>query len=318
MPAPFPDRAAVIARILDRVAAGERLKPLCRQPGMPSYEAVYGWTRRDRALDEALAAAMRQGRLVRGDTFDEARAQALLDRLRAGETLQQLTRHPCPPMPNAGRLELWRTLRPDFDEQLRRVLAAARVQRGHATAARLRPAYRPFTQAEGDRVLVRVGRGEPLASLAEADPTLPPAWLVRLWRREAPEFAADLAANIRAGRIHRARAGARRRRQALVDRLVVAIIEGASFNDLGGRDGFPGRRTLGRWVRQDAEFARRIAQACHDREEGLIELAQMAIGEGPMTLKALRQRLGPINRRAASLRVRPGIRRKPRKPQADA
>ncbi|HEY0648699.1 hypothetical protein [Phenylobacterium sp.] len=308
MPAPLPDRNGLKAEILRRVAAGETLKAVCASPGMPRPRTVYGWTWTDASFDDALAEALRKGEWLRHRAFDEDKARAFLARLAAGEPLTQLVNEPA--MPNELTLRHWRMEQGQFGAEVRRLVRMHQVARGVARGQARLARYRPWNEAEGDRVLVRVGRGEPIPGLCRGDPGLPEPWLIERWRRESPEFAHDLALHIQTGRRKRPSRHAARRREAVVEALMMAILRGGTFNSLQGRNGFPTRRTLGRWVRKDPEFAKAVARACRDREDALLA-AQLDILDraGSLPMRSLRRLLAPLRRRVASLRTRPGFRR---------
>ena len=84
--APYRYPPHVRLLVLERLAAGERLKDICRGDGMPCAESVTGWMR----AGPGFAAAVAQARL-RGDDarrrFDPARAEAFLARARAGASI---------------------------------------------------------------------------------------------------------------------------------------------------------------------------------------------------------------------------------------
>ena len=255
------------------------------------------------------AAAVRQGRWRRRYAFQEDQARAFLARLAAGEPVTKLVRDPA--MPNEMTLRYWRATQGAFAAEMHRLVRVFRTERGARRGLARLAGYRPWTQAEGDRVLVRVGRGEPITGLHRADPTLPEPWLIARWRRESPEFARDLELHLRAGRRMRPRELARRRREALTGAVCGAVAEGGSFNSVQKQDGLPTRRTLGRWVRTDPEFARWIAQACDDREEELLARKLRILDRAGLSDARLRRLLAPLSRRIASLRTRPGFRRHP-------
>lgn len=309
MPAPLPDRNARKAEILRRVAAGETLRAVCAAPGMPRPRTVFGWTWTDKSFDDALAEAQRKGRWLRHRAFDEDKARAFLARLAAGEPIGRLVE--APGMPNALTLAHWRAEQGQFGAEVLRLVRMHRAARAAARGEARRARYRPWTEEDGDRVLVRLARGEPIAGLARADPTLPEPWLIHRWRHESREFAHDLAVTLKTARRRRPARHARLRREAVVEALLEAIAQGGTFSSLQGQNGLPTRQTLARWVRNDRAFAEAIAQACRDREEGLVA-AQLDIlaRAGAMSDAKLRRLLAPLRRRVASLRTRPGSRRR--------
>jgi len=83
-------RPRVRQQILDRLAAGERLKHICRDAEMPCQESVTGWMRRDPEFARAVAEACE-------DREDWYRDQMLDLVIRAGPASQKaLTRLTAP------------------------------------------------------------------------------------------------------------------------------------------------------------------------------------------------------------------------------
>lgn len=58
---PPEDRAAIIESIFARMSEGETLRAICRDPGMPSYGAVYDWIEQDPELASRLECARARG-----------------------------------------------------------------------------------------------------------------------------------------------------------------------------------------------------------------------------------------------------------------
>lgn len=115
---------AIADEIVRRSAAGETLRGMCREPGMPSFETVQKWLRKRpafrAAVDEARVAA---GLPWRGppSTYCEATAEAIWVRLAAGEPLVKILADP--EMPAWSTVHRWMHQRPEF----RRALHSARV-----------------------------------------------------------------------------------------------------------------------------------------------------------------------------------------------
>lgn len=61
MPHPSKKDPELIDSVLERVAKGEPLAPILREPGMPHYTAWYDWCRADEALSLAYARARAAG-----------------------------------------------------------------------------------------------------------------------------------------------------------------------------------------------------------------------------------------------------------------
>lgn len=110
-----------------RVAAGEVLYTLCRQPGMPTSQSVRMWTKKHADFREALMAARKAGgRTVRGGgvwTYTPEIADEVFDRLCDGEALSAIGDDPA--MPCLSTLFYWRRRFPDFETL---VQTAKRIQ----------------------------------------------------------------------------------------------------------------------------------------------------------------------------------------------
>lgn len=57
----FPDRHKVVDAICERLAKGEGIATICRDPDMPSFNRVYEWRKADQAIDEKINAARALG-----------------------------------------------------------------------------------------------------------------------------------------------------------------------------------------------------------------------------------------------------------------
>lgn len=57
----YPDRAAVIDAICERLARGEGLTVICRDKGMPHFSVIYRWRKDDPELDAKLDLARKIG-----------------------------------------------------------------------------------------------------------------------------------------------------------------------------------------------------------------------------------------------------------------
>jgi hypothetical protein len=115
------------AEICRRVAAGALLHPLCREPGMPTTQAVEGWIVRYPEFGAALRAARAaSGRPAgtRGQPFSycEAVAEAIFERLCGGESLTSITRDRA--MPSMSTVRYWRAHVAGFDDLVREGMAA--------------------------------------------------------------------------------------------------------------------------------------------------------------------------------------------------
>jgi terminase small subunit-like protein len=105
-----------------RVAAGELVYAICREPGMPTPEGIKTWTQKHPDFAEALDAAKRAGGRPPGrrggvSTYCQASADAIFDRLCEGESLTRIGRDPT--MPSLSTIFYWRRRRPEFDDMVR-------------------------------------------------------------------------------------------------------------------------------------------------------------------------------------------------------
>lgn len=263
-------RPALKAEIVARVGAGETVKDICAGPGpgLPSAATVERWAEADPAFGEALAAARGRAR-ARRDAYDPLRAQAVLDRLSTGETIEAVLADPA--MPSRRLYRAWLADQAPFAEAVHRF----RLARAEARTLRLRNRRRAFDQTVADRIIVRTSRGEPLRRMLAADPALPSLAVVARWRREQPDF--DVALRI-IGRVQSARG--RRAVTYTPDlrvRIVTRVREGASLVELGREAGMPCARTLYKWLKSRPEFAAEVSWAREDRkvaDDGLVRLAE--------------------------------------------
>ncbi|WP_372783008.1 hypothetical protein [Phenylobacterium sp.] len=120
--APVRWSVALGARLCQRVAAGELVYAICREPGMPSAEAVRKWALAKAdfgaALDEARRAGGRpSGRRGGVSTYCEATGEALFERLCDGESLTSIGKDPT--MPSLSTIFYWRRRIAEFEDQVR-------------------------------------------------------------------------------------------------------------------------------------------------------------------------------------------------------
>ncbi len=116
-----------------RVAAGESLSAIGREPGMPERSTVRGWARADPVFGEALAGAMRSARLAaraadrarlaarpkpwtpgRPCGYTPAKGEAICRRLVNGESLVAIGRDPGGP--SSATILYWVKHHPEFEE----------------------------------------------------------------------------------------------------------------------------------------------------------------------------------------------------------
>jgi transposase-like protein len=291
-------RPYVRHEILERVGAGERLKAICAEPGMPCPESVTGWARADPAFAAAYAAAKARGAHLRVWLYDEAKAKAVVARLAAGETIAQALKHPG--MPNPRVFRYWRRAQAELHAEVARLTEVKR----QAQAWRARQKWRDYDPKVGDRILVRVGRGAPLRKVLAADKGLPCLAVVRRWRRANRAFADDLKVAMTFARYRR---GARRLwSEALQEAIFCRIAEGASFRDLARQPDMPCLGTLSAWMKTKPGFAEAVLRACELREQALLDdQLDVARALTPATMAEGRKRIAAIGWRIARLRRRP-------------
>lgn len=114
-------------RLCERVAAGELLYAVCREPGMPTPQTVGVWSRKRADFGRALSEARRAGgRAVRGGgvwRFCPATAEEIFERLCEGESLTAIGADPA--MPCLSTIFYWRRRIAEFDQA---VQVAKRIQ----------------------------------------------------------------------------------------------------------------------------------------------------------------------------------------------
>jgi len=123
-----PDLARTICA---RLAAGELLYGLCREPGMPTPEGIRKWALERPGFGKALAAARRAGgrpENTRGgvSTYCQATADEIFVRLCEGESLTRIGADPT--MPSLSTIFYWRRRIPDFEEAVQ-VAKAVQAER---------------------------------------------------------------------------------------------------------------------------------------------------------------------------------------------
>lgn len=105
-------------RLLARLAEGEFLYRICREPGMPSPEGVFRWAQTKPDFGARLDAARRAGGRPPGSrgpvsTFHEALAEEIFQRVCEGEALTRIGEDPT--MPCVWTIFRWRHEKPAFD-----------------------------------------------------------------------------------------------------------------------------------------------------------------------------------------------------------
>lgn len=299
MPSPYRrDVPRLKAQILARVGAGEALRGIGTEAGMPGAQTVRNWARADVGFASELSAARRHAGWMKRCAYDQGKAAVFLARAGAGETIGSLLG--APGLPSAANYRHWKASFPPFAEAARALLKRRDARLGAQGRARRR-AWDPVL---ADRIIVGLNKGVRLDDLLAADPALPSRPILTRWRREQPAF--DRVLRIIFAAWRRRRPATARMPQARIDAVAAHIVEGGSFASFSRLPGGPSRTTLRRWVRVDAGFAAAVAVACEHREHWYEDQIQMASeAAGPADLIA-RRRIGRLKRQLTRLRHRPG------------
>jgi hypothetical protein len=255
MPFAYPDRAQLKLTIIARVAAGETMKAICAEAGMPCADSVQVWRRADPGFAMELAMARRKGGGRRAYGFDEAVAAAFLARVAAGEQIRDLLARPG--MPSQAAYAHWRRTNVGFQEALWRLRGARYRRRSGAGHGR----FRAWDEAMADRILLAVMRGAVLRKLLNSDPAFPCPAVLERWRREEPVWDRALVMAMAAGRRARWRCS-----PELMEEIGQRIAMGASLRSLGTEPDMPSRRTLYAWSRRWPAFARELETASDFRD----------------------------------------------------
>jgi hypothetical protein len=294
------------ARVVARLAAGERLKHICRETGMPCPESVTGWMRADPAFAAEVAQARAAG-AYRRLAFDEDQARRLLARLAAGERIGEILRAPDMPSPATYYRHWLRGRAPAWFQEARARAATEREAARRRSAGR---PYRGFDPAVAERLYVRLWKGgETLRAVLRSDPAFPSLTVLARWRQENPAFDAQMAFLM---------TGWKRRRgrerglctPALTQQIVDHIAEGHSLRSLARLPGMPSARAMSNWVRDRPDFARAVAEACEVRGAMLQDqITERLMAAPPMSGRALRRLTADLSRQETRLRKRPGWKR---------
>ncbi|WP_374469141.1 hypothetical protein [Phenylobacterium sp.] len=261
----FPFKAHVKLAIVERLKGGETLAAICAEAEMPSTVLVHGWARADPVFAEEVRAARALAEARRLVVVDAAKVREILRRVAAGEKLHLILQK-TPGMPSRETIKHWRGQDLFFDSELRSIWS--RRREGVA-----RKPVRAFGQAAADKILIRSGRGGKLRDILRSDKAFPCLAVLERWRREQPEFDAELKVCMRFGKAARKKAQV----DALKPDIVDALLEGGSLRSLArgwaaaGRRDRPSLRTLYNWVATRPDFAGSLALACRMRDEMLID-----------------------------------------------
>lgn len=110
-------------RLCARLAAGEMLYRILKEPGMPTPEGVMKWAKSKPEFGAAFAAARKAGGRPSGSrgpvsTYSEAVAQEIFERVCEGESLISIGADPT--MPSVSTIFNWRDHFPDFEALMQR------------------------------------------------------------------------------------------------------------------------------------------------------------------------------------------------------
>jgi hypothetical protein len=115
-------------RVLDRIAAGELLRDLWRDPAMPTRGDLKRWRQADPSFEDQLRAVVNRARARRMTTYDADVADEICEGLCEGLSLRQICADPA--MPSLTTVYLWLHERVEF----RRNIANARELQGDRLA----------------------------------------------------------------------------------------------------------------------------------------------------------------------------------------
>lgn len=256
---PYPPH--VRDRLLARVAAGELIARICAEPGQPSPLTVSDWARRDPGFAARLAAAKRSGRDIRRLAFDPARAARLLERLAAGEPIPAILADPA--MPSRRAYAHWRATRPHFAAEVARLNALKQA----AKVARCKARTRAFDRRLAHTLVARVVFG----TLLRDAPETPCGAVLARWRRERPDFDAELKDAIAFARARRRRPGTATPER--VEAIWRRVLDGDTLATIGRQPDMPCRTTLYAWMRRNPVVRDAVAQALYFRRDLLNDQA---------------------------------------------
>jgi terminase small subunit-like protein len=170
----------------------------------------------------------------------------VIERLEAGATLRALAA--MPGFPKRQTLHTWGKADPDFAVRLARARAWGRGLRTSATAGPV------FDAVRAEALLVKVRLGEAVKDLVKR-PEGPKRLLLNRWRRERPDFDADLKAAVWSARCFHGRRKGWPYDEAAADRIILRLCKGETMPQIMRDPAMPGKDALIRWRRDRPEFA---------------------------------------------------------------
>lgn len=300
-------RPQVREEILGRIAAGDRLKAICAEAGMPCSSSVNGWARKDPEFAARLKSAYVHGDWRQRLMMDEAKAQGLIARLAAGATLAEALADPETSSRRTHRH--WMQAYGWFGEEVRRQHEIKAAEKAH----RLRRRRRAYDPEVGNRIYVRLWKGETLRAILRSDKAFPSLAVLERWRREDPEFDRMLAVVLKGWSRKRARERCLCTPQ-LTEAITDELLVGESLRSLSRRPGMPSYGTLLNWVRTRPDFARQVAWACEHRAFWYEDqMAEVVARGGFSTVREMRRALAPLSKQMTRLRKHPGWKRRARR-----
>lgn len=158
-----------------------------------------------------------------------------------------------PGWPSRQTVHRWTLEDPEF---ARRLDDARAWRRGVLTQAQW---DRRFDEALAQAFLLRVRRGEAVRALVRAE-GMPSRARLDGWKRERPEFAAELVAAARFSRELRDRPWARFD-EVVADKIILGVSKGTPLPELLGDPAMPGETAVRRWRRREPDFDKALRAA---------------------------------------------------------
>jgi hypothetical protein len=174
----------------------------------------------------------------------ETMERRVCEAVEAGATLDRIARRPGWP----SRCTVWRWAR-DSPAFARRLGEAQAWRRGMAVSARAGP---QFDEARAQAFLLAVRRGQAVRDLVRT-PGQPHRDLLNRWKRERPDFAAELEAAVRFSAEERPQRWDRYD-EAVADEIVVRLIRGEPMSRVLADPDLPCKIILRRWRRKRPDF----------------------------------------------------------------
>jgi hypothetical protein len=185
--------------------------------------------------------------------YPRAEMQArVIERLEAGAPMRVLERQPG--FPSRQTLYRWGVADPDFARRLDRARAWGRGLRTSAAAGPV------FDAPRAEALLLAVRRGAAVRDLVRR-PEGPNRELLNRWKRERPDFAAELVEAARLAKRVRDWEPKWPYDEGLADRLVLRAMRGETLPQLMADPAMPGKAALTRWRRRHPEFAGALRMA---------------------------------------------------------